>query len=69
MEAIATIGGGFGTGLAVGTATVPYWGGYYGYSPYAYDYGYAPRYAAYDYGYAGPYAAAYSGPSRRCFCR
>ena len=48
--------GGFGTGFAVGAATSPYWGGYYG-GPYA------------SYGYAGPYAAAYSGPSRRCFCR
>ena len=28
---------GFGTGLALGAA--PYYGGYYGYGPYAYDYG------------------------------
>ena len=27
---------GFGTGLALGAA--PYYGGYYGYGPYAYDY-------------------------------
>src|SRR5262249_47613708 len=58
--------GGFGTGLAVGAATAPYWGGYGSYArPYAYNYVYAPRY-----GYGGPYyAAAYSGPSRRCLCR
>ena len=36
---------GFGTGLALGAA--PYYGGYYGYGPYAYDYG------PYDYGYGG----------------
>ncbi len=32
-------GVGFLGGLALGAATAPYWGGYYGYGPYAYDYG------------------------------
>jgi hypothetical protein len=36
---------GVGTGLALGAA--PYYGGYYGYGPYAYDYGDGP------YSYAG----------------
>lgn len=36
---------GLGTGLALGAA--PYYGGYYGYGPYAYDYGGGP------YAYAG----------------
>jgi hypothetical protein len=58
--------GRFWNRLAVGAATAPYWGGYYGYGPYAY--GYAPTYASY--GYGGPYyAAADSGPARRCYCR
>ena len=62
--------GGFGTGLAVGAATAPNWGGYSGYGPYAYDYAYAPTYAAYGSSYGGPYAAAYGGSyGRRCFCR
>jgi hypothetical protein len=48
-------GVGVGTGLLLGAATAPYYGGYYGYGPYAYDYGNGPYYAA----YGGPYA--YSG--------
>ena len=45
-----------GTGLLIGAAAAaPYYGGYYGYGPYAYDYGYGPSYAAYGgpYGYGG----------------
>jgi hypothetical protein len=49
-------GVGLGTGLLLGAATAPYYGGYYGYGPYAYDYGYSP----YAYGY-GPYAYGYDG--------
>jgi hypothetical protein len=48
----------------LGATTAPYYGGYYGYGPYAYDYG--PY--AYDYGYAGPYAAAY-GYGGGCYLR
>jgi hypothetical protein len=51
-------GVGLGTGLLVGAATAPYYGGYYGYSGYyggPYDYGYSPEYA-YDYGYSPDYA-------------
>jgi hypothetical protein len=40
-------GVGLGTGLLLGAATAPYWGGY-GYGPY--------------YGYGGPYYAAYGAP-------
>src|SRR3974390_2002037 len=36
---------GLGTGLLLGAATAPYYGGYYGYGPY--PYGYGPYYAAY----------------------
>jgi hypothetical protein len=55
-------GVGLGTGLLLGAATAPYWGGYYGYGPYAYDYGYGP-YGAYGGPYAGgPYYAAYGAP-------
>jgi hypothetical protein len=54
-------GVGLGTGLLVGAATAPYWGGYYGgpfaygygYGPYGYGPGYAPRYVAYGAPYAG----------------
>lgn len=49
-------GVGLGTGLLLGAATAPYYGGYYGYGPYAYDYGYGPYYAAYG---GGPYAGYY----------
>jgi hypothetical protein len=45
-------GVGIGSGLLLGAATAPYYGGYYGYGPYAYDYGYGPSYAAYG---GGPY--------------
>lgn len=50
-------GVGLGTGLLVGAATAPYYGGYYGYGSYGgpYDYGYYPDYA-YDYEYAPDYA-------------
>ena len=59
--------GGFGVGLGsallLGAATAPYYGGYYGYGPYAYGYG--PSYAAYGggpyYGVAAPSGAAGSG--------
>jgi hypothetical protein len=55
-------GVGLGTGLLLGAATAPYWGGYYGYGPYAYDYAYGP-YGAYGGPYAGgPYYAAYGAP-------
>lgn len=60
-------GVGLGTGLLLGAATAPYYGGYYGYGPYAYDYGYGP----YAYG-NGPYYAAYGGPyaySGGCYIR
>jgi hypothetical protein len=56
-------GMGLGTGLLLGAATAPYYGGYYGYGPYAYDYGYGPY---------GPYYAAYGGPyaySGGCYIR
>lgn len=52
------VGLGVGTGLLLGAAAAgPYYGGYYGYGPYAYDDGYAPYYAAYGgpYGYGGCY--------------
>ena len=39
-------GVGLGTGLLLGAAMVPYYGGYYGYGPYAYG----GPYAAYGYG-------------------
>jgi hypothetical protein len=42
-------GVGLGTGLLLGAATAPYWGGY-GYGPY---YGYGPFYAAYGAPYGG----------------
>jgi hypothetical protein len=56
-------GVGLGTGLLVGAATAPYYGGYYGYGePYGYypdyaDYGYSPDYAYYD----EPYDSGYYG--------
>jgi hypothetical protein len=52
------VGVGVGTGLLLGAAAAaPYYGGYYGYGPYAYDDGYAPAYAAYggSYGYGDCY--------------
>jgi hypothetical protein len=66
-------GVGLGTGLLVGAATAPYYGGYYGYGAYdsgPYDYGYYPDYA-YDDGYSPDYAYydepsgyyGYGGPS------
>jgi hypothetical protein len=57
-------GVGLGTGLLVGAATSPYYGGYYGYSGYdggPYDYGYYPDYA-YDYEYSSPDYAYYDEP-------
>jgi hypothetical protein len=57
-------GVGVGTGLLLGAATAPYWGGYgydpgYGYGPYDYGYGYGPYYGGYA---GGPYYAAYGAP-------
>jgi hypothetical protein len=47
------LGIGLGTGLLLGAATAPYWGGYgYGY-PYYGGYGGGPYYAAYGAPYAG----------------
>ena len=43
-------GVGVGTGLLLGAATYPAWGGYYGYGP---GYGYYGGPYAYDYGYGG----------------
>jgi len=55
------VGLGLGTGLLLGAAAAaPYYGGYYGYGPYAYDYGYGPSYAA----YGGPY-----GYTQGCYIR
>src|SRR5689334_813297 len=42
------LGVGIGTGLLLGAAAAaPYYGGYYGYGPYAYDYGGGPYYGSY----------------------
>src|SRR5262245_61334296 len=50
-------GVGLGTGLLLGAATAPYWGGY-GYGPYYGGYGYGPYYGGYA---GGPYYGGYAG--------